>query len=38
MRVGTLDTHEVFVNEAEELFKNFRDLIVAHVRVKRHGA
>jgi hypothetical protein len=38
MRLGTLDSHQVFVKEAEELFKNFRQLTVAHVHIKRHGS
>ncbi|KAI9448760.1 hypothetical protein F5148DRAFT_698813 [Russula earlei] len=36
MRLGTLDDHKVFVEECEEIFKNFRELSVAHVTFKAH--
>jgi len=38
MRLGTLDSHKVFVKETEEVFKNFRELSVAHVHFKPHDA
>jgi len=38
MRLGTLDAHQVFVKECEEIFQNFRELTVAHVQFKPHDA
>ncbi|KAH9983277.1 hypothetical protein BJV74DRAFT_851115 [Russula compacta] len=38
MRLGTLDAHKVFVDETEEVYKNFRELIIAHVHFKPHEA
>ncbi|KAH9959504.1 hypothetical protein BGW80DRAFT_1464756 [Lactifluus volemus] len=38
MRLGTLESHKVFVQETEEIFKNMKELIVAHVPLKRHDA
>lgn len=38
MRLGTLDEHKVFVEETEEIFKNFTELSVTHVHFESHNA
>jgi len=38
MRLGTLNEHKVFVEETEEIFKNFTELSVTHVHFKSHNA
>jgi len=37
MRLGTLDGHKVFLEETEEIFKNFTELSVTHVHFKSHN-
>jgi hypothetical protein len=36
MRLGTLESHQKIVKEAEELFSYFRDLQIHHVHFERH--
>jgi len=38
MRLGTLDEHSKFLEEAEEIFKNLTELSITHVHFKLHGA
>jgi hypothetical protein len=36
--MGTIDSHKVFVEDCEKIFEHFRELTIAHVHCKRHGA
>jgi len=37
MKLGTHESHEIIVNELEEIFPYFRDLQIHHVRFERHA-
>jgi len=36
MKVGSQESHEIIVKEAEEIFLYLRDLRIHHVRFERH--
>ena len=38
MRLGTLDEHKTFLEQAEEIFKSLTELSIKHVYFKSHGA
>ena len=38
MRLGTLDEHNKFLDEVEEIFKHLTELSITHVYFKSHGA